>query len=111
MAKERADYPVIEWRDFLWNKELLVVRDEVAKQTRARDKLRYVPLEATTVKLLRPLASDGRVIKLARSIFQRLRRELCKEMRVRWPENCFEEQLRHLCTNLSKFRRRGKGDG
>jgi hypothetical protein len=36
MVKERADYPVIEWRDFLWNKELLVVRDEVAKQTRAR---------------------------------------------------------------------------
>jgi hypothetical protein len=45
MVRERVDYPVIEWRDFLWNKQLLVVRDEVAKQTRARDKLRYVPLE------------------------------------------------------------------
>jgi hypothetical protein len=22
MVKERADYPVIEWRDFPWNKEL-----------------------------------------------------------------------------------------
>ena len=88
MVRERADYPVIEWRDFLWNKELLVVRDEVAKQTRARDKLRYVPLEAASVRSLRPLAGDGRVIRLARRIFQSLRRELCKEMRVRLPENC-----------------------
>jgi hypothetical protein len=31
MVRERADYPVIEWRDFLRKKELLVVRDEVAK--------------------------------------------------------------------------------
>src|ERR1700757_2349417 len=88
MVRERADYPVIEWRDFLWKKELLVVRDEVAKQTRARDKLRYVPLEAASVKLLRSLAGDGRVIQLARRLFQSLRRELCKEMRVRLPENC-----------------------
>ena len=46
--------------------ELIVVRDEVAKQTRARDKLRYVPLEAASVKLLRPLAGDGPVIQIAR---------------------------------------------
>ena len=104
MVKERADYPVIEWRDFLWNKELLVVRDEVAKQTRARDKLRYVPLEAATVKLLRPLAGDGRVIQLARSIFQRLRRELCKEMRVRWPENCLRNSY---ATYAQTFRSSG----
>ena len=51
--------PVIEWRDFLWKKKLVVVRDEVAKQTRARDKLRYVPLEAATVKILKPLAGPG----------------------------------------------------
>ena len=62
MVRERADYPVIEWRDFLWNRKLLVVRDEVAKQTRARDKLRYVPLEAASVKLLPSLAGDGPVI-------------------------------------------------
>jgi hypothetical protein len=35
-VRERADYPVIEWRDFKWKKKLIVVRDEVAKQTRAR---------------------------------------------------------------------------
>jgi hypothetical protein len=104
MVKERADYPVIEWRDFLWNKELLVVRDEVAKQTRARDKLRYVPLETATVKLLRPLAGEGRVIQLARSIFQSLRRELCKEMRVRCPENCLRNSY---ATYAQTFRSSG----
>jgi hypothetical protein len=88
MVKERADYPVIEWRDLLWKKELLVVRDQVAKQTRSRDKLRYVPLEAASVKLLRAVAGEGRVIPLGRRIFQSHRRDLCKEMRVRWPENC-----------------------
>jgi hypothetical protein len=52
MVRERADYPVIEWRDFKWKKKLIVVRDEVAKQTRARDKLRYVPLEGASVTRL-----------------------------------------------------------
>jgi hypothetical protein len=94
MVRERADYPVIEWRDFKWKKKLIVVRDEVAKQTRARDKLRYVPLEAASVKLLRSLAGDGPVIQIARRAFQSLRRELCREMRVRWPENC----LRNSCS-------------
>jgi hypothetical protein len=59
MIRERADYPVVEWRDFLWKKNLLVIRDEVAKQTRARDKLRYVPLEKITTQLLQPLATMG----------------------------------------------------
>jgi hypothetical protein len=61
MVRERADCPVVEWRDFMWKKKLLVVRDEVAKQTRARDRLRYVPLETATIKLLQPLADTGRV--------------------------------------------------
>jgi len=95
MVRERADYPVIEWRDFLWNKQLLVVRNEVAKQTRARDKLRYVPLESATIRLLRPLAGTGPVIEIARRAFNSLRRELCK---------LFEEQLRNLRTNVPEFR-------
>jgi hypothetical protein len=104
MVRERADYPVVEWRDFLWNKELLVVRDEVAKQTRARDKLRYVPLEAASVKLLRPLSGGGRVVPLARSVFQSLRRELCKLMKVRWPENCLRNSY---ATYAQTFRSSG----
>jgi hypothetical protein len=88
MIRERAKDPVIEWRDFLWKKRLIVVRDEVGKQTRARDKLRYVPLEPVTIKLLKPLATKGAVIPVADSTFYRMGQKLCKEMRVRWPENC-----------------------
>jgi site-specific recombinase XerD len=104
MVRERADYPVIEWRDFKWKKKLIVVRDEVAKQTRARDKLRYVPLEAASVKLLRSLADSGPVIQIARRAFQSLRRELCREMRVRWPENCLRNSY---ATYAQTFRSSG----
>ena len=104
MVRERADYPVIEWRDFKWEKNLIVVRDEVAKQTRAREKLRYVPLEAVSVKLLRSLSGEGPVIQIARRVFQSLRRELCKEMRVRWPENCLRNSY---ATYAQTFRSSG----
>jgi hypothetical protein len=95
---------VIEWRDFLWKKKLVVVRDEVAKQTRARDRLRYVPLEAATVKILKPLAGTGPVIPVSSSTFYGWRQELCKEMRVRWPENCSRNSYATYAANLSEFR-------
>jgi hypothetical protein len=81
-----------------------LVRDEVAKQTRARDKLRYVPLEGASLKLLRSLADDGPVIQIARRAFQSLRRELCREMRVRWPENCLRNSY---ATYAQTFRSSG----
>ena len=104
MIRERTKDPVIEWRDFLWKKGLIVVRDEVAKQTRARDKLRYVPLEPATIKLLKPVAAAGAVIPVADSTFYRLRQKLCKEMRVRWPENCLRNSY---ATYAQTFRSSG----
>jgi hypothetical protein len=104
MVRERAKDPVIEWRDFLWKKKLIVVRDEVAKQTRARDKLRYVPLEPATIELLKPLATTGAVIPVADSTFYGLRQKLCKEMRVRWPENCLRNSY---ATYAQTFRSSG----
>jgi hypothetical protein len=104
MIRERTKDPVIEWRDFLWKKGLIVVRDEVAKQTRARDKLRYVPLEPLTIKLLKPVAGLGAVISVADSTFYRLRQKLCKEMRVRWPENCLRNSY---ATYAQTFRSSG----
>ena len=104
MIRERAKDPVIEWRDFLWKKRLIVVRAEVAKQTRARDKLRYVPLEPTTIELLKPLATTGEVIPVVDSSFYRMRQNLCKEMRVRWPENCLRNSY---ATYAQTFRSSG----
>jgi len=105
MVRERAKDPVIQWRDFLWKKQLIVVRNEVAKQTRARDKLRYVPLEPATIKLLKPPTATGAVIPVADSTFYRMRQKLCKEMRVRWPENCLRNSY---ATYAQTFR--GSGD-
>jgi hypothetical protein len=81
-----------------------VVRDEVAKQTRARDKLRYVPLEPVTFKLLHALAGAGPVIPLASKIFYELRQKLCREMKVRWPENCLRNSY---ATYAQTFRSSG----
>ena len=104
MIRERAKDPVIEWRDFLWKKKLIVVRDEVAKQTRSRDRLRYVPLEPVTIQLLKPLATAGAVIPVADSTFYRMRQNLCKEMRVGWPENCLRNSY---ATYAQTFRSSG----
>jgi hypothetical protein len=37
--------PVLKWPDVLWNKNLIYVRHEVAKKTRAQDRRRYSDLE------------------------------------------------------------------
>jgi hypothetical protein len=104
MVREDGDDPVLEWTDFLWKKKLIVVRDEVAKQTRARDKLRYIPLEPTTTELLKPFLATGPVIQIMRKSFYGLRKELCKEMRVRWPENCLRNSY---ATYAQTFRNAG----
>ncbi len=104
MVREHPGDPVIEWRDFLWKKKLIVIRDEVAKQTRAREKLRYVPLEAAAIRLLSPLAGTGPALSIARDAFYKMRRELCKEMRVRWPENCLRNSY---ATYAQTFRSAG----
>jgi hypothetical protein len=45
---------LVEWRDFLCKKRLILVRDEVTKQTPALDRLRSLPLEPAAPKLLKP---------------------------------------------------------
>jgi hypothetical protein len=61
VRSEPAD-PVLNWEDILWAKNLIVVRHEVAKQTRCRDHKRYVPLEREAAEILKPLAGKGPVI-------------------------------------------------
>jgi hypothetical protein len=104
MIRERTKDPVLEWRDFPWQKGLIVVRNEVAKQTRSRDRLRYVPLEPATIELLKPLAKTGAVIPVADSTFYRWRQKLCKEMKIRWPENCLRNSY---ATYAQTFRSSG----
>jgi hypothetical protein len=68
---------------------LIIVRDEVAKQTKARDRKRYVPLEQSVIDILKPLASTGPVMNISSSYFHARRRALAALMRIKLPENCF----------------------
>jgi hypothetical protein len=69
-------------------KNLIVVRHEVAKQTRSRDHKRYVPLEPEAAEILRPLAQEGPVITCCDNHLYIKRRELAHDMRIKLPENC-----------------------
>jgi hypothetical protein len=104
IVREHGADPVIEWSDILWKKRLIVVRDEVAKQTRSSDRLRYVPLEPAAAGLLEPLRATGPVLPIMRKAFYNLRQDLCRQMRVRWPENCLRNSY---ATYAQTFRSAG----
>ena len=40
LIRSAPEDPVLVWEDILWTKKLIIVRDEVAKQTKARDRKR-----------------------------------------------------------------------
>jgi hypothetical protein len=52
MVRSAPDDPVLSWEDILWKEKLIQIRHEVAKQTRARDRKRYVPLEPAAAGVL-----------------------------------------------------------
>src|SRR6516162_4301575 len=89
LIRSAPDDPVLAWRDILWAKKLIIVRDEVAKQTKARDRKRYVPLEPSVIDILEPFAGAGAVMKISSSYFHTRRRELAALMKIKLPENCF----------------------
>jgi hypothetical protein len=88
LVRSNPGDPVLNWEDILWAKNLIVVRHEVAKQTRSRDHKRYVPLEPEAAEILRPLAQEGPVISCCDNHLYIKRRELARDMRIKLPENC-----------------------
>jgi hypothetical protein len=86
--------PVIEWSDIYWSKNLVHVRDEVAKQTGATDRRRYPSLEPAAADWLRLVAKpSGPIITISQSTLQRLQDELFMALnhdakhKVRVPSN------------------------
>jgi hypothetical protein len=57
LVRSNPGEPDLNWEDILWAKNLILIRHEVAKQTRSRDQKRYVPLEPAAAEILRPLAA------------------------------------------------------
>jgi hypothetical protein len=88
LVRSNPGDPVLNWEDILWAKNLIVVRHEVAKQTRSRDHKRYVPLEPEAAEILRPLAQEGPVITCCDNHLYIKRRELARDMRIKLPQNC-----------------------
>ena len=88
LVRSNPGDPVLDWEDILWAKNLIVVRHEVAKQTRSRDHKRYIPLEPQAAEILRPLAGKGPVIACCDNHLYIKRRELAREMKIKLPENC-----------------------
>jgi hypothetical protein len=80
--------PVLQWANILWSKSLIFIPHDIAKETRARDRKRYIPLETAAAEILRPLAGTGAVMPISRSHFNRSRRKLAAAMRLKFPENC-----------------------
>jgi len=88
LVRSNPSDPVLNWQDILWAKNLILIRHEVAKQTRSRDHKRYIPLEPRVAEILRPLAGEGPVIACCDNHLYIKRRELARDMRVKLPENC-----------------------
>jgi hypothetical protein len=88
LVRSNPGDPVLNWEDILWAKNLIVIRHEVAKQTRSRDQKRYVPLEPAAAEILRPLVQKGPVITCCDNHLYIKRRELIHDMRITLPENC-----------------------
>jgi len=88
LIRYKPNEPVLEWKDIFWNKKLIFVPHEIAKETRARDRKRYIPLEKAAAEILRPLASSGAIMPVSPSHFNRSRRKLASAMRIKFPENC-----------------------
>jgi hypothetical protein len=88
LLRDRNAQHVLEWTDILWDKNLISVRDEVAKQTRAADRRRLIPLEPAAkgwLSLVRQ--NSGPVVNLWQSTHTKLSRELFEKLEINFPEN------------------------
>lgn len=88
LVSHHAGDPVIEWSDIFWKKNLIHVRDEIAKQTRAKDRQRWIPLEPAARAILEPLKGKGRIVPVSHTAFNRLAARRRDAMKLELPENC-----------------------
>jgi len=88
MLRDRASQQIIEWTDILWTKNLIKVRQEVAKHTRAADRRRNIPLEPAAKEWLQLVAEkSGPVVNLYQSTHTKLIAELFGKLEIELPEN------------------------
>jgi site-specific recombinase XerD len=106
MVSRHAGDPVIEWSDILWDENLIHIRDEVAKQTRAKDRQRWIPLEPAARAILEPLKQkSGRIIPICHTAFNRAAARRRDLMKLKLPENCLRNSY---ATYAQTFRSSGE---
>ena len=80
--------PIIEWTDIWWKRNLIEIREEVAKQTGAADHRRWPPLEPAAKEWLQMVADpNGRIMGISQSTLQRLNGDLLESLKLEVPEN------------------------
>ena len=93
LVREYAEDQFLKWEDVDWQKHLITVRHEVAKQTpRKMGNRRFIPMEAALLHWLRPYRKrEGLVIPLVDSAVRRRMKKLCLHSKLNPPNNA----LRH----------------
>lgn len=88
MLRDRKSQQILVWEDINWARDLIIVPHEVAKQTRATDRRRYIPLEPAAREWLQLIARPtGSVVDIYQSTHTKLCRELFKALDLELPEN------------------------
>lgn len=88
LLRDRVSQQILDWSDILWHKNLISVRNEVAKQTRAADRARLIPLEPAAREWLLMVKHDsGPVVNIYQSVHTKLCRELFQKLEIEFPDN------------------------
>ena len=110
LVREYAEDQVLRWEDINWQKQLITVRHEVAKQTsRKMGNRRFIPMEAALPHWLRPYRKEeGLLIPMVDSAVRRRMKKLRLASKVNPPTNA----LRHSYASywLARSSKEGLGE-
>jgi integrase len=89
LIRDYAEDQVLKWEDVDWQKHLITVRHEVAKQTpRKMGNRRFIPMEAALLHRLGPYRKEeGLLIPLVDSAVRRRMKKLCLHSKVNPPNS------------------------
>ena len=110
LVREYAEDQVLRWEDISWQKRLITIRHEVAKQTsRKMGNRRFIPMEAALLHWLGPYGKEeGLLIPTVDSAVRRRMKKLRLTSKVNPPTNA----LRHsyACYWLARSSKEGLGE-
>ena len=110
LVREYAEDQVLRWEDINWQKQLITVRHEVAKQTsRKMGNRRFIPMEAALLHWLGPYRKEeGLLIPMVDSAVRRRMKKLRLASKVNPPTNA----LRHSYASywLARSSKEGLGE-